>query len=168
VDVTDSKLFSKVGKSILDSLSDTLDKCSLEVPPCSFLGFERPPEINCPDLVAWISNIRPWDGNSVDSGLTDNRLKCFNLWAFDVTIRLGLCYIDFDEDGSNRPPDEQEDLSSIIYQYAHTMYIGWVAQWRSGLVTELTACDPITISSLTSFKEGGCGGWEFTISVGLI
>lgn len=168
LDVTDKDLFSKVAHSVLDSIGDALTACSLDVPDCAFVGFERPPEVSCPDLVAWVTNVRPWDGNTLDSGLREGRLLCFNAYAFDITIRLGLCYVDFNEDGSNKSPQEQHDLSDQVYRYAHVMYVGWVSRWKAGLVTELGRCDPLSLSPLISFKEGGCGGWEFTVSVGFM
>lgn len=168
INLGDKTVFSDVAKSILTSIKQSLEACSLEVPCCEFVGFERPPEVHCPDLVAWVTNIRPWDGNTMDSGLREGRLLCHVGYAFDVTIRLGLCYIDFDAEGNNLPPDKQHELSDQVYQYAHVMYIGWVSRWKNGLVTELGPCDPVSITNLVSFKEGGCGGWEFTVSVGMM
>lgn len=166
--VSDPDLFSTVARSILDGVAAALDACGLDIPPCDFVGFSRPAETSCPDLVAWVTNIRAWDGNTMDSGLQEGRLLCFNAYAFDVTIRLGQCFVDFDDNGNNLPPEIQEDFSSTMYRYAQAMYIGFVAQWRAGNISSLGNCDPITVSSLIDYKEGGCGGWEYTVTVGVM
>lgn len=168
LDVSDPDLFSNVARSILDGVSSALDDCGLDVPPCDFVGFSRPAETSCPDLVAWVTNIRPWDDNTMDGGLVEGRLLCFNAYAFDVTIRLGQCFVDFDENGNNLPPDMQEDFSSALYRYAHVMYIGFVAKWKAGKVSALDRCDPLSISPMIDYKEGGCGGWEYTVTVGVM
>lgn len=168
MNVSDQDLFVKVAKSILQSAADSLSACGRDVPDCSFVGFNRPVEDHCPDLVAWLNNIRPWDGTSMDSGLREGYLMCFNAYAFDVTIRLGRCYIDFGMDGSTVDGQLVEDWSNELYRDGQVLYIGWVKAWHAGRVSELGDCDPISIGPLIDYKEGACAGWEFTITVGVM
>lgn len=168
MNVHDPNLFVKVAKSILNSVADALAQCNSDVPDCEFVGFARPVEDHCPDLVAWLNNVRPWDGNSMDSGLREGYLLCFNAYAFDVTIRLGRCYIDFGDDGNTLDKATIEDWSNSLYRDGQIMYIGWVSRFKAGQVTELGDCDPISIGPLIDYKEGGCAGWEFTITVGVM
>lgn len=157
--------FLNIAKSILDSAADALRCNNLEVPDRRFVGFDRPPQDCCPDLVAWLGNIRTWDGQFPDEQRSE--LICVNAWAFDVTIRIGRCYVDFSDDG---PLDGGtiEDFSSWLYKDAAALYFGWIAQWRAGQVTELTACDPVRVGPMSQYRDGGCAGHEFTITVGVL
>jgi len=168
----DIEVFVNVTKSILNSIVAVMEDKSRDVPARTFVGFDRPAEDYCPDLVAWMNNVRPYDGNGMESGLVEGRLLCFNAWAFDVTIRLGRCYIDFDADGGPLDGRTIEDWSNELYRDAQVVYIGWVNQWRTGTGAcageELESCDPMNVGPLINFKEGGCAGWEFTITVGVL
>jgi len=164
--VSNTGYFFNVGNSILDSLVNALNCNGLDVPDRRFVGFEEPPQDCCPDLVLWISNIRPWDGDFPDTR-NNGRLLCTNAYAFDVTVRIGRCYLDYLEDGA-MPEQDIEDQSKIMYADATALYMGWVAQWRSGNVTELNNYEAVTVGTLTSYTEGACGGWQFTITVSTI
>src|SRR5688572_9844132 len=95
---SDRNVFNKVGHVVLESLADVIASYGMDVPPRTFLGFENPPEDCCPDLVAWITNVRLWDGEFPDGRNTTNLTTCAIGWAVDVNVRLGRCYIDFDKD----------------------------------------------------------------------
>jgi hypothetical protein len=116
--------------------------------------------------VLWIDNIRTWDGDFPDSR-SNTRLLCTNAYAFDATIRIGRCYIDFLETGP-MPQDEIQDQAAELYKDATALYMGWVAQWRAGNVDELNDYEAVTVGSLTAYNQGGCAGWEFTVTVGTI
>ena len=168
----DPEIFVNVAKSVLDSVDKSLFLASRDSPSRQFVGFARPPQDCCPDLVAWLGNIRPYDGNGMNSGLREDRLLCHNAWAFDITIRLGRCYIDFDDDGGPLDGQTIEDFSNELYRDAQVIYVNWVNQWRNGSGVcdgdEFDACDPLGIGPLIEYKEGGCAGWEFTITVGVM
>jgi len=166
-DLTDIDYFLKVGESILDAIVASLRCANIEVPDRRFVGFSRPPQDCCPELVAWIGNIRPWDGNFPE-GLVEGRLLCFNSIAFDVTIRIGRCYIDSADDGLGVEPKLLADWAKWLYRDASAIYIGFISQWRAGNVSELSACEPMTVGNLTQYNEGGCAGHEFTVTVGIL
>lgn len=104
----------------------------------------------------------------MDGGLKEGRLLCFNAFAFDVTIRLGRCYIDFAADGSTIDHSLVEEWSNELYYDAYVMYVQWIGLWKAGGVYELSTCEPLSVGPMIAYKEGGCAGWEFTISVGVI
>lgn len=162
----DLDFFKNIATSILESAAASLTCNDLEVPARMFVGFDRPPQDCCPELVAWLGNIRTNDIDFPDARRAGN-LQCFNGYAFDVTIRIGRCFIDFLNSG---PMDggDIEDLASPLYQDASALYFGWIAQWRAGNVTELTMCDLVNVGNMTGYAEGGCAGWEFTITVGVV
>jgi hypothetical protein len=168
----DPEIFVNVSRAVLDTIGIALTNGNRDVPRRMFVGFNRPAEDCCPDLVAWVGNIRAYDGNSPNSGLREDRLLIYNAWAFDITIRLGRCFIDFDADGGPLDGQTIEDFSNELYRDAQVVYIGWVNQWRSSsgvcLTDELSSCTPLTVSSLIDYKDGGCAGWEFTITVGVM
>ncbi len=159
------QFFINVGTSILESAADALQCYGLDIPDRLFVGFDRPPQDCCPELVAWIDNIRLWDGEFPDTSRGGGLLQVFG-YAFDVTIRIGRCYVDYDDDG---PLDTGTltDFSGHLYADATALYMGWLHQWRAGNVTELTKCDLGEIGPMTSYHEGGCAGWEFRITVGV-
>lgn len=164
--IADLDFFLNVAKSILDSAASALKCNNLDVPSRTFVGFDRPPQDCCPELVAWAGNIRTWDGDFPDLRRQGN-LLCGNGWSFDVTIRIGRCFIDYTDQG---PMDKEsiEDLAQPLYQDAVALYFGWIAQWRAGNVSELTQCDLVNAGPLSQYHEGGCAGHEFTITVGVL
>lgn len=167
LDLSDNSVIFDTAKSVLESVADALTGCQFDVPSCRFIGFNRPSELTCPDLVGWANNVRVWDGENMNGGLRDGYIRCHVGYAFDVTIRLGVCYVEMDENGRDIDHEVLEAWSKELYQMAHVMYVGWVARFKSGKVSALGNCDPVDLSALTDYKEGGCAGWEFTISVGL-
>jgi hypothetical protein len=165
--LSNTDYFLNIATSILDSCADALDCNGLDVPERLYVGFDRPPQDCCPELTAWVGNIRPWDADFPDGRRAGN-LQCHNGWSFDVTIRIGRCYVDIDEDGSGLDVGTLTDFTRPLYQDAAALLFGWVAQWRAGNVTELTTCDLVDIGALTQYHEGGCAGHEFTITVGVV
>lgn len=166
-DLSDTDYFQRVGQSILDGVIASMRCKDISVPDRSFVGFSRPPQDCCPELVAWITNIRTWDGNFPE-GLREGRLLCFNSYAFDVTIRIGRCYVDSASDGSGIDHGTLSDWASELYKDAGAIYIGFIQQWRAGEVSELSSCEPLAVGNMTSYNEGGCAGWEFTITTGIL
>lgn len=156
--------FGNVAQSILDSAADALRCQNIDVPQRMYVGFERPAQDCCPDLVAWVSNIRVWDGDFPNTR-TNGRLLATNLYAFDVTIRIGRCYIESDANGQPLDSETLGDFSRALYKDATTLYSGWLYEWRSGNVAELNNYSAVDIGPCTPYNSGGCAGWEFTITV---
>lgn len=164
--IADLDFFLNVAKSVLTSAAAALECNNLDVPDRFFVGFDRPPQDCCPELVAWLGNIRTWDGDFPDTRRQGN-LLCGNGYSFDITIRIGRCFIDYTNQGPMDAGDI-EDLSSPLYRDAVALYFGWIAQWRAGNVSELTQCDLVNAGPMTQYHEGGCAGHEFTITVGVL
>jgi len=166
-DFNDSAFLSNLGNSILESVSDALVCKSLDVPQRRFVGFNRPAQDCCPDLVLWFGNIRVWDGDFPDTRTAGN-LLCANGYSIDATVRIGLCYVDFDADGGPLDAQTIGDFSANLNAYGTALYMGWINQWRAGNVEELVSCDLVNVGPMTPYYEGGCAGWEFTITVGVM
>jgi len=160
-----SGYFLNVGRSILESLAEALSCQGLDVPERSFVGFDRPSQDVCPELVVWIDNIRTWDGDFPDTR-SNGRLLCTNGYSFDTHVRIGRCYIDSDEDGQPLDQETLEDWSGALYSDIAALYMGWISQWRAGNVTELSNFELVTTGPVTTYHSGGCAGHEFTITVG--
>lgn len=165
--ISNSDYFTNVAQSILDSVADALMCHNIDVPSRMFVGFDRPPQDICPELVSWVSNVRPWDGDFPDTRRSGN-LQCFNMYAFDISIRIGRCYIESSDDGQPLDAETLQDWTAELNRDATAIYMGWINQWRAGNVTELTSYELVTVGSLIPYKDGGCAGWEFTITVGTV
>ena len=166
MNASDKDLFYEIGRSILNSVITVLESCDRSAPECSFVGFDRPPEDKC-GLVVWIGNVRPYDGNTLDGGLREGRLLCYNSFAFDVTVRMSRCFIDFNDKGP-LSADVIEEMSKELLLDAHVLYIQWVGALKGGQVSNLDNCDPVALGTLTPYRDGTCAGWEFTITVGVM
>lgn len=155
------------GQAVLDSLEQVLLECEQDVPDRRILAFQEPPEDCCPDLAVWVDNMRPWDGTPFE-GLTFGHLTaCNNMWAADVNVRIGRCYIDVDPQTSQPlPPDQVKELSAQIYRDGNILYTGWVNKMRNNEVCNITRYSLNTVSALLSYNDGGCAGWRFTVTVG--
>lgn len=164
--ISDKDFFLNIATSVLESCAAALDCNGLEVPNRLYVGFDRPPQDCCPELTAWVGNIRPYDAGFPDSRHAGN-LLCLNSWAFDITIRIGRCYVDIDTDGEPLDVETLTDFTRVLYWDASALLFGWVGQWRAGNVSELTKCDLVNVGAMTQYHEGGCAGQEFTITVGV-
>lgn len=162
----DVELFMNVGNSILEAAAAALECYDLEVPDRLFVGFEEPPQDCCPELVAWLGNVRTWDGDFSDTRISTNLQHHWG-YAFDCTIRIGRCYVDVDEKGQPVDADTLADWTQALYADATALYFGWLRQWSSGSVTELVKCDLVNAGVLSQYKSGGCAGHQFTVTVGM-
>lgn len=163
----DVEFFMNVGQSILDSLVAALECYELDVPNRAFVGFSEPPQDCCPELVVWLGNLRVWDGDFPDTRQTTQLMHHWG-YAFEATVRIGRCYIDINEDGTPIDADVLADWNQVLYADATALYMGWLGQWMSDNVSELSKCDLVTVGPLSQYKDGGCAGHQFTITVGMI
>lgn len=157
--------FFNVGASIVDSIADSLQCNGLSVPERLFVGFDSPPQDCCPELVGWIGNVRPWDLDFPESRQS-GRLLCANAYAFDVSIRIGRCYVDSADGGQPINHATLQDWGQELYHDLTAIYVGWINQWRGGQVEELNDYELVTVGNCTQYHSGGCAGHEFTITVG--
>lgn len=165
--ITDPQVIQNVGESILESVVTTLRECNIDVPARRYVGFCEPPQDCCPDLVVWPSAIRP-DDSTLGNGLTRGYFVCNNLWSVDYNIRIGHCYVDTDSDGRNLSADELNTLSREMHERWYAVYIKWLCQASNGGISEIAQCDHIFATESRCYAEGGCAGFEFTITVPLI
>lgn len=164
--VGDPNFLLHLGQVALDSLVDTLAECEQDIPPRRVVSFTESPEDCCPDLNVWIDNFRVWDGSPFD-GLQLGYLSCTNMWAVDISVRIGRCYIDVDQTSLN--PLSAEDLAELsaqIYRDGNILYLGWIAKLRDNEICNLPRYTLGTVSSLLAYNDGGCAGWRFTITLG--
>lgn len=164
--LSNKDFFLNVAESVLESIAKVLDCNGLDIPDRKYVGFDRPPQDCCPELTAWVGNVRAFD-QSFPDGRFQGNLLCINSWSFDITIRIGRCYVDMDNDGHALDTDTLRDFTQPLYWDASVLLFGWVAQWHAGNVSELTGCDLVNVGSMTQYHEGGCAGQEFTITVGV-
>lgn len=162
----DVEFFMNIGQSILDAVVLALECYDLDVPDRVFVGFDEPPQDCCPELVCWLGNVRTWDGEFPDTRLTTD-LKMSIGYAIDCTVRIGRCYVDVDENGTPMDAAILADWTQALYADASALYFGFIHQWQAGYVTELSACDLLTVGGLTQYNDGGCAGHQFTITVGV-
>lgn len=158
--------FINVGTSILESTVDALQCYGLTVPSRVYVGFDRPPQDCCPELTGWLSNVRMWNGQFPDANQVSS-IPCVWGYSFDFTIRIGRCYWDLDEKGHTLTNEEMQSKNGEMYSDASALYMGWLAQWRAGNVSELSQCDLITTGTMQPYRQGDCAGWEFTVTVGV-
>lgn len=164
--ITDKDFFLNIATSILESCIDALECNGLEVPGRVYVGFDRPPQDCCPELTAWVGNISVFDANFPYQRHA-GQLFQVNSYAFDVTIRIGRCYVDVDENGHALDVETLTDMTRPLYQDITALYMGWINQWKAGNVSELSKCDLVSVETMTQYHEGGCAGHEFNIKVGV-
>jgi hypothetical protein len=164
---TNPLVFHTIGESIIDSLTSWMSEHGVEPPARRWVGFSNPPEDCCPDLVVWADNLRLWDAQSFDGGLRENRLMCNNVWALDYTIRFGVCYWEVDNEGHLLDLGTLSSNAVDLYHIGHSM-LGWLQQIRSGIIEELQpSASDVKPSPITSYNQGGCAGWQVTLTVGV-
>lgn len=153
-----------VGQSVLEGLKDALNCLGIEVPSRCYVGFDRPPQDCCPELVVWVGNIRTYTADFPE----ERSLKYGWGYAFDVNVRIGRCYVDMDDDGPLEP-EIIEDWTRALYQDAVAVYHGFLNQWSAGNIEELADCTAVVgVDHMGQYREGGCAGHEFIIKVNVI
>ena len=136
----------------------------------NFIGMGPvPAEDCCPDLVGWISNLRLWDAASPDQ-LRENRVlqNTFGI-AFDLNIRIGLCYLEGDIKAYDSKFITTE--SKELNRYGFVAYLAAVHA-----LTEFTyncgnsgECEiDVLPQSMFPYNTGGCAGWNFVATVAVL
>lgn len=156
-----------IARSILESLVTSLSSDGIKVPQRAYVGFSNPPEDCCPDLVVWASSPRVSDSAGFDGGFRENQLMCTGIWYADFNVRLGDCYVDT-IDGQPLDTRTLSDMAKDKYRVAHAL-TRWVCRIRSeGVIPELQTLDSnVKVSALTDYNQGGCAGWQLTITATL-
>lgn len=127
------------------------------------VGWAEPPTDCCPEIAVWGGNLRP-DPAVMFDGM---RAICTTAWLFDINIRVSECFIDVDENGKPLPAEHINAYSRALYALLHDAFFGFWCRWVNGQIDELEPCTPITILSTTEYAEGGCAGFQFTVTTRL-
>lgn len=167
IQVGDPDFLFKLGEIALNTLVETLIECEQDVPDRRTVSFTESPEDCCPDLNVYVDNFRAWDGSPFDGLQFGHLTGCNNMWAVDIGVRIGRCYIDVDPSTLNPlPADDLADLSRQIYRDGNILYVGWVDKLRNNLICNIPRYTLGALSNLIGYNEGGCAGWRFTITLG--
>lgn len=125
-----------------------------------------PAEDCCPDLVVWLSNIRIYDAASPDT-LNENRVLIHYGLAFDINVRIGLCFLESIDNGDPMPTGDIHDQSVQINQYALAAYVGGLQSVMD--YRDIVECDlNIRPNPADPYNSGGCAGFTWTITFSLI
>jgi hypothetical protein len=165
LDANDPKVLNLLANTALDGITAAIAENNLPKIKRSYVGVGPiPAEDCCPDLVAWITNIRLWDQASPDTLIENRVLVHFGL-AFNINIRIGDCFWELDPKTMNPyPPDEITKMSDRINQYGVTAYLAAITALH-----DLGACNlGVHPLSADPYQDGGCGGFTFAIGVSLI
>lgn len=128
------------------------------------VGWAEPPQDCCPEVAVWGGNLRV-DPTSIPNGMA--RVSCATQWLFDVTIRVSECFLDTDDNGDTLPADTLNGYSHLLYRLMHQTVFGFMCQWTSGTIEELSVFTPMSIGATQEYGEGGCAGIQFTVTVKL-
>lgn len=161
-------LFGLVAGKLLDGIEKGLSRNGLKPIKRTYVGMGPvPSEDCCPDLVAWITNVRIFDQQAPDT-LAENRVLIHFGMAFDINIRIGECFFEVDPENPKAlvAPKQIEQWANVINDY------GQVAYWE-GLKAMLHDPDlqcgtSITPGYMNPYQGGGCGGFQFAITVGVL
>ena len=151
---------------VVAAITNGLENASLAPISRTYVGRgPTPSEDCCPDIVVWVSNLRIYDQASPDT-LQENRVLAHVGLAFDVNVRLGLCFFEVGSDMKVIDSTEITELSKEINSYAHIVYTSAI----TGLMADEDVrrnADSITPTTAFDYQEGGCAGIQFAITVGV-
>lgn len=123
-----------------------------------------PSEDCCPDLVVWLSNVRMFDADQ-DTLREGRILKHYGI-AFDINVRIGLCFFEMDNGGELVELSQVQGWAEEINRYGMSAYQRAV----SGLMDDpqLQCSFSITPQPMYPFQDGGCAGYTFAIGIGVV
>lgn len=161
----DPDIFNTLGNQLLTGITQAFATRGLDAVNAHLAMGPIPAEDCCPDLVVWVSNIRIWDASSPDN-LQENRLLMHFGLAFDLNVRIGLCYIESDDDGGPVDPVQLQAWTETINRYGHAAYVGGL---QALLSHEDNGCDvDLRPNPMDPYNSGGCAGYTYTVSVSVI
>lgn len=162
------ELFDLVANIALDGIAQGMARKGIAPITRSYVGLGPiPVQDCCPDIVAWISNVRPYDATPPD-GLVESRiLKHWGL-AFELNIRVSDCFFEVDPN----KPSAIMDADSISKMSSRINGVGLVAYVST--IDALTNSDQmacgtsVTPTAMFPYQEGSCGGFQFSVSIGVL
>jgi hypothetical protein len=163
ISAADPDVYNNVIDVFSASIANRYAEDGLDAIGRTFIGMGPiPAEDCCPDLVYWVSNVRPYDATPPD-GLRENALGVHWGIAFDVNVRVGQCYLEGDDKGAF-PAATITGYSEILNRYGHSTYMGALTA-----MDDFGTCDVLlTPQAMYPFQSGGCAGWQFAITVAVL
>lgn len=162
----DIDVFSTIGEQVRSGIVNALAGVGLSVDRSHLAMGPVPAEESCREVLVWISNVRIYDAAAPDT-LQENRVLVHFGLAFDINVRIGLCYIESDSDGEPTPANTLDQWTRTIHQYGVTSYLAATNELtgdRLGPASSLS----VTPSSMEPYNLGDHAGWTFVISVALL
>lgn len=159
-------VFNDVGEQVRSAIVDALAEQSLPVDR-SFLAMGPiPAEESCKEVLVWISNTRLYDAASPDT-LQENRVLVHYGMAFDVNVRIGLCYVESDNDGDAMPAATLNAWTRQINQYGVVSYLAATNELTGDRLGPASMYS-VTPSPMEPYNLGDHAGWTFTITVAIV
>lgn len=148
-------------------LTNTINAAGLNVPGRTGVVMVRPAEDCCPDLSVWLDNFRPYDF-AFPNTLNEGRVLMHLGIAFDINVRIGLCYIESADDGQPMDIIQLALWTAEINKYIQAVYSQPIFDLATGCVEEFGLPATFLASNLTGYNLGGCAGYEYVLTVGLL
>jgi hypothetical protein len=159
-------VFNAVADKLLTSIQVGIAEAGLPAIKRQYVGMGPvPSEDCCPDVVVWVSNVRFYDSAAPDT-LRENRLLEHFGMAFDVNVRIGVCFFEMDGEGKLIDLETVDGWAKLANRYGHTAYLRGI----QGLLndSDLTCLASITPQPMYPFQDGGCAGYTYSVSVGVL
>lgn len=161
-------VFSLIANKLLDGIQKALSEAGIPPIPRRYVGMGPTPSQDCcPDLVGWISNVRLYDQQAPDT-LGEGRILNHFGMAFDVNIRIGECFFEVNPDDPKQivAPKQLDAWTDKINALGSVAYWGGINALAND--TDLQCGTSITPGYMNPYQDGGCGGFQFAITVGLL
>lgn len=162
----DIDVFNTVGEQVRSGIVNALAEAGLSVERSHLAMGPIPAEESCREVVVWISNVRIYDAASPDT-LQENRVLVHFGLAFDINVRVGLCYMESAGDGDPMPAATLDSWTREINRYGVISYLAATNELtgdRLGPASSLS----VTPSSMEPYNLGDHAGWTFVISAALL
>jgi hypothetical protein len=167
INPSNPELFQLVAGKILEGVTTGFANAGLSPIKRRYVGLGPvPSEDCCPDLVAWISNVRVFDELPPD-GLREARILSHYGIAFDVNIRVGDCYFEVNPDNPREivSAEQLERWSDKINSYGQIAFVAGIQALVGD--PDMQCGTSITPGVMNPYQEGGCAGFSFAITVGV-
>lgn len=161
-------IVNTIADAVLQGMVNAISSCGLEPITRAYVGFgPTPSEDCCPDLVVWATNYRLYDQSAPDTLIEAGILQHFGL-AFDLSIRLGLPF--FEMDGDKLTSTENiRVMSGRLNEYGRVAYLS--SALTANQHSDIQPIENITFVAPTpasEFQSGGCAGFQWSITFGLL
>lgn len=165
----DPDLFNSVSKTLIEGISVGYKSANLKIPTIRYLGMGPvPAEYCCPDLVVWVTNVRPWDSASPDT-LVENRILIHWGLAFDLNVRIGECYLEMTDKGGTKESADITEQTKVLNKYGIVTYESAINSLMATGACGASDCNmSVTPLPMSPYNEGGCAGWNMVFTVAIL